>query len=205
MENKQYKYEQYTIVKDDLLYSLNVNDYKKTTPEQFNLFTLMINSGYTPIISEQLIFTDEQIVNFWNYAKDSMLKSIQINQYYSYLGLGPILTSKIPTLKTSGAFFSDKFEAFVTWASEQSGIKTVPQKYLRRGLELFSSDDELKGSIAPEYFYLYKIVDKANANWHKMTKSEKYDYLVELRTISEKTKFIMPSELISTLTDMQQS
>ena len=205
MENKQYKYEQFSVAKDDLLYTLKVNDYKGTSPEQINLFTLMINSGYTPINSEQLIFSDEQIVNFWNYAKDNMLKSIQIDQYYSCFGLGTILTSKVPTLKTSGAFFSENFEAFVTWAGVQSGVKTVPQKYLRRGLELFSSDEELKGSIAPEYFYLYKVVDKANANWHKMTKSEKYNYLVELRTISENTRFIMPSELISTLTDMQQA
>lgn len=207
MECKYYKYDQYSVIKDDLLYSLNINDYQKSSPEQINLFTLMINSGYTPIISEQISFSDEQIVNFWNYAKDSFLTSMQINQYYSLLALAPILTSRIPTLKMTGAFYSPDVVFSVLWKTQQSSgmIKSVSPRYLLKGLELFSSDDELKGSLAPEYFNLYKLVDKANKNWHKMTKSEKYNYLVELRTISENTRFEMPSELISTLTDMQQS
>lgn len=207
METKQYAFSQCSVQKDALLYSIIVNDYKKITPEQINLFNLIINFGYTPIPTEELIITDEQIVNFWNYAKDSILKNMDLNKYYSAFGIAPIFTSKVPTLKLSGAFFSEKYEIIVTWINDVtvSQIKAQPQRYKRIGLELYSFDDEIKGSIMPDYYYLYKIVDDANSNWHQMTKSEKYNFLVELRTISENTRFIMPSDLISTLTDMQQS
>lgn len=206
MNYKQYKYEQFTVQRDDsLLFSLKINDYKDTTPEQINLFSLMINFGYTPISSNQLIFTDEQIINFWNYGKSTVLKTIKLNQYYKDLGIAPVFTAKIPTLKTTGAFFSDQYEIIVTWINDVSSgkIASSPQSYKRNGLELFGIDNEIKGSLTPEYFYLYQIVDKVNSNWPKMTKTEKYNFLVELSTISNKTKFLMPPNLASTLTDLQ--
>lgn len=205
MNHKVYKYEQFSIQKDKLLYSININSYKNTSPEQVNLFTLMVNFGYTSISTEQISFTDEQIVRFWDYGKDSVLKNMNLNEYYENFGIAPMFTSKIPTLKTTGAFFSDKFELKVTWINDTSEgkIASSPQSYKRNGLELLGADEEVKGSITPEYFHLYELVDMANTRWARMTKSEKYKLLVELSSIRDRTKFLIPSTLQSTLADLQ--
>lgn len=205
MIHKQYKYDQYSVLKDDLLYTLKIDDYKNSNSEQYNLFSVMINYGYTGMPSNKLSFTDEQIINFWNFGKKNVLKNMNINKYYENFGIAPVFTSKIPTLKTNGAFFSDNYEIIVTWINDVSAgkIASSPQNYRRNGLELFTVDNEIKGSLSSEYYYLYKIVDKANTNWSKMTKNEKYNFLVELSSLSEKTKFEMPSVLASTLIDLQ--
>lgn len=205
MNYKQYIYRQFSVQKDDILFSLKVNDYKNTRPEQFNIFSLMINFGYIPIDSGELFFTDRQIVDFWNYGKSSVLKNIELNQYYENFGIAPTFTTKIPTLKTSGAFFSEQYNIRVTWINDTSvgKIASSPQSYRRDGLELFGIDDEIKGSLLPEYFHLYEIVDEANTKWPNMTKTEKYNFLVELNLISGKTKFCLPKELASTLADLQ--
>ncbi len=206
MKLKKYLYPQFSIEKDSALFSIKVNDYKNVTPEQINIFSLMVNFGYNSISSDLLYFTDEQIVDFWNYSKDSVLKNIKLNQYYRDLGISPVFDAKIPTLKIKGAFFSNQYELIVTWVNDPSKdkIAALPQNYRRIGVELFNMDGELKGSIIPEYFLLYKLVDDANEKWSKMTKSEKYDFLVELSSISEHTKFLMPQELRLTLRDLQQ-
>ena len=205
MNYKQYIYRQFSVQKDDILFSLKVNDYKNTRPEQFNIFSLMINFGYIPIDSGELFFTDRQIVDFWNYGKSSVLKNIELNQYYENFGIAPTFTTKIPTLKTSGAFFSEQYNIRVTWINDTSigKIASSPQSYRRDGLELFGIDDEIKGSLLPEYFHLYEIVDEANTKWPNMTKTEKYNFLVELNLINVKTKFCLPKELASTLADLQ--
>ena len=93
----------------------------------------------------------------------------------------------------------------MTWINDTSigKIASSPQSYRRDGLELFGIDDEIKGSLLPEYFHLYEIVDEANTKWPNMTKTEKYNFLVELNLISGKTKFCLPKELASTLADLQ--
>ena len=50
-------------------------------------------------------------------------------------------------------------------------MQSAPKAYKQNGLELYNFEDEKVGSIYPEYFYLYEIIDEANTKWKNWTKT----------------------------------
>ena len=75
-------------------------------------------------------------------------------------------------------------------------MKSAPKAFKRDGLEIFNFEGEKLGSIYPEYFKLYEIIDNANTNWKSWTKTERYNFLDELVNLSKERKFIMTKEML---------
>ena len=66
-------------------------------------------------------------------------------------------------------------------------MKSAPKAFKRDGLEIFNFEGEKLGSIYPEYFKLYEIIDNANTNWKSWTKTERYNFLDELVGLNPNT------------------
>lgn len=186
---RNYIFNQFSIKKEDLFYKLVVNDKKKATVEQINLFTVMLNFGNIPMVSEVLQFSDDQIINFWNYAKDSILKDIDINQYYKCFELPNIYKEdKIPAVFSEGAFYGNAgFKFDINW------IPLSSTRYCSKleGLKIFlmiEGDWVCKGSINPIYYQLYRLIDEANSTWNQKTVNEKNKFIIELNSFVNKAK-----------------
>ena len=168
------------------------------TFEQIELFNSMINFGYIPFSEGPFKITDKQIIDFYNYSKASVLKEMSINSYYSILGLSEPYIRQIPTITEKETFISDSYQMTVAWENDTSSgkMKSAPKAFKRDGLEIFNFEGEKLGSIYPEYFKLYEIIDNANTNWKSWTKTERYNFLDELVNLSKERKFIMTKEML---------
>lgn len=166
--------------------------------EQLSLLSTMLEFGYIPFSEGQFKITDKQIIEFYNYAKKSVLKNIDISKYYELLGLTKPYTNQIPTITEKERFISDSYQMNVAWENDTSTgkMKCAPKAYKRDGLEIYNFEDEQLGSIYSEYFDLYEVIDNANRNWKDWTKTERYSFLDDLVELSKKRKFIISNELL---------
>lgn len=166
--------------------------------DQIKLFNSMLNFGYISFTEGSFKITDKQIIDFYNYAKTAVLKEITINSFYSILGLTEPFTRQIPTITEKETFISDSYQMTVAWENDTSSgkMKSAPKAFKRDGLEIFNFEGEKLGSIFPEYFKLYELIDNANINWKKWTKTERYSFLNNLVNLSKKRKFIISNELL---------
>src|SRR5574344_1040754 len=98
MEIKTYEYTAFSVRTEGKAFRLEIEDYKKATFEQMKLFNAMINFGYIAFNEGILKLNDKDIVNFWNYAKDSVLKTINLKEYYSILSISEPYSKQIPTI-----------------------------------------------------------------------------------------------------------
>ena len=171
---------------------------KLLTFEQIKLFNSMLSFGYIQFFEGVFKITDKQIINFYNYAKDSELHEINIDSYYSILGLSEPYIRQIPTITEKETFISDSYQMTVAWENDTSSgkMKSAPKAFKRDGLEIYNFENEKLGSIYPEYFKLYEIIDNANKNWKGWTKTERYTFLDELVDLSKKRKFLMSKEML---------
>ena len=171
---------------------------KNLTFEQIKLFNSMLSFGYVPFYEGTFKITDKQIIDFYNYAKTSFLNEMDINTYYSILGLSEPYIRQIPTITEKETFISDSYQMTVAWENDTSSgkMKSAPKAFRRDGLEIYNFEDEKLGSIFPEYFKLYEIIDNANINWKSWTKTERYAFLDELVSLSNERKFIMTTEML---------
>ena len=166
--------------------------------DQFTLFNSMMNFGYIQFSEGKLIISDKQIVEFFNYAKDNILRNIDIAQYYKLLDISSPYTRQIPTITENERFISNSHKMTVAWENDTTTgkMKCSPKAFKRDGLEIFNFEGELLGSIYPEYFRLYEIIDNANSNWKIWTNTERYAFLDELVNLSSKRPFIISDELL---------
>ncbi len=200
MNNKSYVYPYRIEKNENNSYILVPEEQKEKTStfEQMKLFNSMLSIGYIPFFEGTFKITDNQIIDFYNYAKNSILKEININSYYSILGLSEPFTRQIPTITEKETFISDSYQMTVAWENDTSSgkMKSAPKAFKRDGLEIFNFEGEKLGSIYPEYFKLYEIIDNANTNWKSWTKTERYNFLDELVNLSKERKFIMTKEML---------
>ena len=168
------------------------------TFEQIELFNSMLNFGYIPFSEGAFKITDKQIIDFYNYSKASVLKEMSINSYYSILGLSEPYIRQIPTITEKETFISDSYQMTVAWENDTSSgkMKSAPKAFKREGLEVLNFEGEKLGSIYPEYFKLYELIDDANTNWKSWTKTERYTFLDELVALSKERKFLMTKEML---------
>lgn len=200
MKAKIYEYSAYLITTENKIQKLNICDYKKANFEQQKLFTAMLNFGYIEFENGIFKILDRDIVHFWNYSKDSLLNNMSLEDYYSILGISKPYKNQLPTLKETETFNSNAYQMTVVWVNNNSsGIVTAPKAYKRDGLELYNFDDENIGSLFPEYYELYEIIDKANNEWKDWTMKDRYDFILELKNKSLPKKIIIPSTLIQAI------
>lgn len=166
--------------------------------EQFSLLNSMLQFGYSPFTEGQFKITDKQLIDFFNYSKESVLKDFDINKYYELLGISEIYTKQIPTITEKETFISDSYQMNVAWENDTDTgkMKSAPKSYKRDGLEIYNFEDEKLGSIYPEYYELYEMIDNANHNWKTWTKTERYTFLDNLVELSNRRKFIISNELL---------
>lgn len=166
--------------------------------EQFSLLNSMLQFGYSPFTEGQFKITDKQLIDFFNYSRASVLKDFDINKYYELLGISEIYTKQIPTITEKETFISDSYQMNVAWENDTDTgkMKSAPKSYKRDGLEIYNFEDEKLGSIYPEYYELYEMIDNANHNWKAWTKTERYTFLDNLVELSNRRKFIISNELL---------
>ena len=166
--------------------------------EQFSLLNSMLQFGYSPFTEGQFKITDKQIIDFFYYSRASVLKDFDINKYYELLGISEIYTKQIPTITEKETFISDSYQMNVAWENDTDTgkMKSAPKSYKRDGLEIYNFEDEKLGSIYPEYYELYEMIDNANHNWKTWTKTERYTFLDNLVELSNRRKFIISNELL---------
>ena len=176
----------------------NFENKKDLLFEQFALLNAMLQFGYIQFSEGQFKITDKQIIDFYNYAKTTVLKNIDINKYYALFGISEPYIKQIPTITEKERFISDSYQMNVAWENDTSTgkMKSAPKSYKRDGLEIYNFEDEKLGSIFPEYFELYEIIDNANLNWKVWTKTKRYSFLDTLVELSRKRKFIISDELL---------
>lgn len=166
--------------------------------EQFTLLNSILQFGYIPFTEGQFKITDKQVIEFYNYTKTTVLKDFDINKYYSLLGIAVTYTKQIPTITEKETFISDSYQMNVAWENDTDTgkMKSAPKSYKRDGLEIYNFEGEKLGSIFPEYFEVYEIIDNANKKWKNWTKTERYSFLDSLVNLSKKRKFIISNELL---------
>lgn len=164
--------------------------------QQYSLFMLMLNFGYIQFFEGKFNITDKQIIEFYNYTRNNILKDVDIEQYYKLLGISSPYIRQIPTITEKETFISDLYQMTVSWENDTSTgkMKSAPKSYKREGLEIYNFENEKLGSIYPEYFELYEIIDNANLNWKNWTKTKRYSFLDDLVNLSKKRKIILSKE-----------
>ena len=197
MKIKVYNYPYRIQRKNNSQYELIFEDMSNKF-EQFILFSAMLNFGYISFVEGKFQLSDKQIIDFFCYAKSSVLHDKSIEEYYSLLNLPVPYIRQIPTISEREVFVSDSYKMRVSWINDISSGKmaSAPKSYKNDGLELFNFDGELLGSLFPEYYELYELVDTANENWKNWTKTERYAFLDTLIELSQKRKIIIPKTLL---------
>lgn len=195
----RYKFDDFSIAENDNEFSLitNSNEYNY---EQKVLFTMMLNFGYIGFEPGIFSVTAKDIVNFWQYTNQNVLKDYTLEHYYELLNLNQLYTDRIPYLKGEGAFHSNDFAISVRWMNVDSNMYSEPIAYEQKGLKLKELEyGDTLGSLFPEYFELYYLVDKANTNWSNWGNKEKYEFLEELDNHTKKRSFEISDNLMQLL------
>lgn len=164
--------------------------------EQRELFSAMLNFGYIEFLQGDFCISASEIVEFWNYAKDSILKNYSIEKYYEILNFEKPYTERVPSIKTEGSFYSNEFKMKVVWVKTDSKMITTPIAYIQNGILLKNLEfDEILGSLFPEYFELYSKIDEANSLWNKWNTTQRYEFLTEIENLSKKREIMIPKNL----------
>ena len=191
----RYEFPDYSIEKKDLDLRLIINS-ENFNPEQRNLFSVMLNFGYIEFIPGIFSLTADDIYDFWNYVKNSALKINSIDKYYELLNLEEIYKERIPSIKTEGAFHSNDFKMKVVWIKTDTNMFSAPIAFNQEGLKLFDFEyGDVIGTLYPEYYHFYRMIDEANSNWSSFGAKKKYEFLEDVNTLSKKRDIILPTNL----------
>jgi hypothetical protein len=81
----EYEYNNFSITEnnDSFILEYKTSDYEL---EQYSLFNMMLNFGDVEIKTSTLKIRTTDIVSFWEYGKDSVLRKYSLDDYYSILG-----------------------------------------------------------------------------------------------------------------------
>ena len=199
IKDVRYKFDDFLLTKhNDRLILETVNqDYNH---ERKQLFTAMLNFGYIGFEPGIFSVTAKDIVNFWNYAKDTVLKDCTLEKYYALFNFEKLYQEKIPSIKTESSFHAKDFKMTVVWLKHDSIMISAPIAYEQKGLRLKELEfGDTIGTLYPEYFDLYYKIDRANSKWKDWGNKERYEFLEELETHSAKRKIIIPTNLTELL------
>ncbi len=191
----RYKFEDFKITENEnelsLIASSENYDFSRRC-----LFSSMLNFGYISFEPGVFSVTAKDIVGFWEYANTTVLKDYTIESYYSLLNIDPPYTERVPCITTEGSFHSNDFNLSVAWIKINSNMYSAPIALEQKGLKLKDQEyGDVIGSLYPEFFELYYIIDKANTKWKEWGNKEKYDFLEELEQHSKKRNFEIPKNL----------
>ena len=139
MKVKTYHYPYRIQRNDNSQYEL-ISEDKSNKFEQFMLFNAMLNFGYISFSEGSFQLSDKQIIDFFYYARSSVLHDKSIEEYYSLLKLPVPYTKQIPTIIEKEVFVSDSYQMNVSWINDTSSGKmaSAPKSYKKDGLELFN-------------------------------------------------------------------
>lgn len=200
MKYKEYSYPSIKVEFYEKRIRLSISDINNVSFEQEKLFSSILNFGYIGLKEGFFVLTDRQILDFWDYANSSVLKNMKLAEYYTILGLHPLYDAQIPTIKEKETFISDSYQMTVAWINDVSTGKmaSAPKAYRRNGLEIVNFEDEIIGSLFPEYYRLYELIDEANNKWSGWNKKERYNFLEKVFELNGKRKISIPDSLIQT-------
>lgn len=180
---------------DSFVLEENQDREKKVNREQKILFNTMLHVGYTEFEEGVFSVTSKDIVQFWEYAKDTLLHTYSLETYYALFHLETLYDAQVPTIKTEGSFHAHDFKMTVAWQKEGKTVST-PIAFTQSGLKLKELEfGDTLGTLYPEYFTLYYLIDNANENWAQWNLKARYDFLLELEALSAKRKIHIPQNL----------
>lgn len=195
IKDVRYKFEDFLLIEhnDGLALEIVNQNYNH---ERHHLFTIMLNFGYVGFESGVFSITAKDIYNFWNYAKDSVLKDSTLEEYYALFNFEKLYRERIPSIKTESSFHAKDFRMTVVWIKNDSNMVSSPIAYEQKGLKLKELEyGDTLGTLYPEYFDLYYKIDRANSEWKDWGNKEKYAFLEELELHSKKREFVIPINL----------
>ncbi len=191
----EYEYNNFSITEnnDSFILEYKTSDYEL---EQYSLFNMMLNFGYVEIKTGTLKIRTTDIVSFWEYAKDSVLRKYSLDDYYSILGFQKLYNEKLPSIKIKGAFYSKDFSMKIVWVKVDTQTISTPISYAQEGISLKDPKyGDVLGALFPEYLELYDMVDNANRNWCTWDNSDKQNFLEHLEKQNIKRRIVIPKEL----------
>lgn len=195
IKDVRYKFDDFLLTEhnDRLILEAANQDYNC---ERHLLFTAMLNFGYIGFEQGTFSVTAKDIISFWNYAKDSVLKDCTLEKYYTLFNFEKLYQERIPSIKTESSFHAKDFKMTVVWIKNDSNMISAPIAYEQKGLKLKELEfGDTLGTLYPEYFDLYYNIDHANSKWKDWGNKEKYEFLEGLETHATKRKIIIPTNL----------
>lgn len=199
IKDVRYKFDDFLLTEHNnrLILETTNQDYNH---ESHQLFTAMLNFGYIGFEPGTFSITAKDIINFWNYAKASVLKDFTLEKYYALFNFEKPYKEKIPSIKTESSFHAKDFKMTVVWIKNDSNMISTPIAYEQKGLKLKELEfGDTIGTLYPEYFDLYYKIDRANTKWQDWGNKERYEFLEELERHTKKREFIIPTNLYELL------
>ncbi len=193
MNHKTYTFENYIIETDSFGKNLVVKDFSKIKDiGQKILFQQMLNNPEMDFQNGVFTLSDEQILTFWKFCKQE-IEDYTGEEYLKALGLSSPYTQKVPYIKTEGAFSSENYKLKIVFCDGITKIGAInPKAYKQEGLELLDFNGIVLGSLYPEFYELFCLVEEANQNWKVYTQSERYDFINAVKKLSESRKIFLP-------------
>ena len=193
MNHKTYTFENYIIENDSFGKNLIVKDFSKINNiNQKILFQQMLNHPEMNLETGVFSLTDEQILLFWKSYKQEIV-DYSSEEYFEALEFSSPYNKKIPYIKTEGAFSSENYKLKVVFCDGITKIGPLnPKAYQQEGVELLDFNGTSLGSLYPEFYELFYLVDVANQNWKNYTQNDRYDFIASVKKLSESRKILLP-------------
>lgn len=193
MNHKTYTFENYIVENDSFGKNLVVKDFSKINDiSQKILFQQMLNHPEMNFDTGVFALTDEQILAFWKICKQEDL-DYSSEEYFKALDFLSPYNAKVPYIKTEGAFSSESFKLKVVFCDGITKLGAInPKAYQQNGFELLDFNGTVLGSLYPEFYELFYLVDEANQNWKNYTQSERYDFIASAKKLAESRKILLP-------------
>ena len=154
----------------------------------------MLNCPSLDFETGDFSLTDEQILLYWKTVSETLGDDYSAEEYLSVLGLPAPYAQKTPYIKTEGAFASERYKLKVVFCGSITKMGAVnPKAYRQDGFELLDFDGKVLGSLYPEYYELFSLVESANANWKNYSQAERYAFVDSVKKLSPKRKIFLPA------------
>ena len=199
---KTYFFENYSIETDSFGQTLVIKDYSKVNIGQKLLFQQMLSNPILHFENGPFSLTDSQILEYWKSCKNSIGEDYTSEEYFESLELNKPYTDKFPYIKTEGAFASKTYKMKVIFCDKLTKIGPInPKAYKKDGFELLDFDENILGSLYPEYVELFNCVDEANQKWSFYSQAERYSFIDKVKKLSETKQIFLPDFFSTTEID----
>ena len=200
LNHKTYIYDNYKIETDSFGKNLIVNDYSKLNNiAQKIVFQQMVNCPVIELENGEFSLTDEQIFTYWKILKNDF-SDYPCEDYFAAMELLPLYSKKTPYIKCEGAFSSNTYNMKVVFCDDITKFGPVnPKSFKQDGFKLLDLDGSVLGSLYPEYYELFFLVDEADRNWQKYSQAQKYNFIDKVKELSGQRKIFLPSFFSDTI------